>query len=169
VSAGELDFDVTAGDSDGSWHYSVNVPNTGGSGSMLHHERINGVFLFKYAGLLTVDNDLRGFDCTTYPGSIYNLDSTEMGSYDALCKALVTKSCGIENVNKKDFFAFMEKHTEAVYLVWIVDKHITIIENGVCHEFTTHPIDGYNVTDPWSKRHWPNDKKYIVREITRRP
>jgi hypothetical protein len=115
--AGELDFDVTTGDSDGPWNYSVNVPGTGGSGSMLHHERVNGVFLFKYAGLPTVDNDLRGFDCTTYPGSIYNLRSTEMNSYDALCKALGTKSRNVENVKKKDFLAFMQKHTDAVYLV----------------------------------------------------
>jgi hypothetical protein len=114
---GELDFDLTEGDKDAPWHYSVNVPGTGGSGSMLHHEKIDRAFLFKYAGLPTVDNNLRGFDCTTYPGSIYNLRSTEMNSYDALCKALGTKSCGIENVNKKDFLAFMEKHTEAVYLV----------------------------------------------------
>jgi hypothetical protein len=163
--SGELHFDVTAGDSEGPWHYSVNVPGTGGSGSMLHEERISGAFFFKYGGLLTVDNDLRGFDCTTYPGSIYNLRSTEMNSYDALCKALGTKSCGVENVKKKDFLAFMEKHTDAVYLVWYGGHHITIIENGACHEFNTKPTDGYNRTDPWSKRHWP-DEKYTVREIT---
>jgi hypothetical protein len=166
--AGELDFDVTANDRGGPWHYSINVQGTGGSGSMLHHKRIYGVLLFKYAGLPTVDNKLRGFDCTTYPGSIYNLPSTEMYSYDALCNALVTKSCGVENVTKKDFLAFMEKHTEAVYLVWYGGHHITIIENGVCHEFNTGPTNGYNRNDPWSKRHWP-DETYTVREITYRP
>jgi hypothetical protein len=136
---------------------------------MLHHEQIGGAFLFKYAGLPTVDNDLRGFDCTTYPGSIYNLRSTEMNSYDALCKALATKSCNVENVKKKDFLTFVQKHTDGVYLVWYGGHHITIIENGVCHEFNTKPKPGgYRRSDPWSERHWP-DEKYTVREVTYRP
>jgi hypothetical protein len=92
-----------------------------------------------------------------------------MGSYEALCKALATKSCGIEGVKKKDFVAFMEKHTDGVYLVWYGGHHITIIESGVCHEFNISPkLGGYKQNDPWSDRSWP-DEKYTVREITYRP
>jgi len=41
--AGELDFDVTADDSEGPWYYTMNSPGVA-SGTMLHEERINGVF-----------------------------------------------------------------------------------------------------------------------------
>jgi hypothetical protein len=158
-------LDVTETDPASPWNYTENgEPHK--SGSMLHEVPFNGSYFFKYAGRFTLKDTLRGFDCTTYPGSIFGLPSTSMGSYDAICSAMMARPVGVENAHLTEFLRFMEAHTTGTYLVYIVGHHIVIISEGVCYEFNVVP-DGRRPYkwDPFMKREWLATRRYTVRDV----
>ncbi len=158
-------LDVTEADSAGPWTYTENGDPMK-SGSMLHETALNGKYFFKYAGLFTIKDTLRGFDCTTYPGSIFGLPSTNMGSFDAICSAMTARPVGLEKVKLTEFLLFMERHTSGTYLVFIGGHHIVIISEGVCYEFNIGP-DGRRPYkwDPFMARKWSVTDRYTVREL----
>jgi peptidoglycan hydrolase-like protein with peptidoglycan-binding domain len=159
-------LDVIQADPGGPWTYTENGEPMK-SGSMLHELPLNGKYFFKYAGLFTIKNTLRGFDCTTYPGSIFGLPSTSMGSFDAICGAMMARPVGIEKVKLTEFLRFMEGHTTGTYIVFIGGHHIVIISEGVCHEFNVGPNGRKPYKwDPFMVRKWLTTDYYTVRDIS---
>ncbi len=160
------ELDVTETDPEGPWTYTENGEAMK-SGSMLHEHPFNGKYFFKYAGFLTIKNTLRGFDCTTFPGSIFGLPSTSMGSFDAICSALMARPVGIEKVKLTAFLMFLEAHTSGTYLVFIGGHHIVIISEGVCYEFNVGPNGRKPYKwDPFMVRKWSTTDHYTVRDIS---
>jgi peptidoglycan hydrolase-like protein with peptidoglycan-binding domain len=158
-------LDVTEADPVGPWTYTENGEAMK-SGSMLDEHAFNGKYFFKYAGLFTIKNSLRGFDCTTYPGSIFGLPSTSMGSFDAICSAMMARPVGIEKVKLTAFLSFMETHTNDTYLVFVGGHHIVIISGGVCYEFNVGPNGRRPYKwDPFMVRKWSTTDHYTVRSI----
>jgi peptidoglycan hydrolase-like protein with peptidoglycan-binding domain len=159
-------LDVTEADPAGPWTYTENgAPMK--SGSMLHEHPFNQKYFFKYAGKFTIKSKLRGFDCTTYPGSIFGLPSTSMGSFDAICSAMMARPVGIEKVKLTGFLQFMETHTTGTYLVFIGGHHIVIISEGVCYEFNIGPNGRKPYQwDPFMVRKWSTKDHYTVRDIS---
>jgi hypothetical protein len=108
---------------------------------------IGGSYYFIYGGLLVTDPAMRGFDCTTYAGSVLGVDARANdlpmgGTGETLANHLEAEAVGLESASDQAIRSFFATHTQGVFIAWNVG-HVILVVNGVAHEFTTAPRRGY--------------------------
>lgn len=127
-----------------------------GEGRLLHTP-INGRYYFKYGGEFETVKERRGFDCTTYVGSVYNLQSGMDYDGERVASAMNATSCDMENKTANEVKEFIKKHPAGNYVMWWFGKdfddkgnvvthpgkdgstagHVFGVVNGIYHEFTS--------------------------------
>ena len=115
-----------------------------GEGRLLHTP-LDGKYYFKYGGKFEVAGNRRGFDCTTYVGSVYNLQSGMDYNGEKVATAMWATSCGMEDKTGNEVKEFFKRHTSGNYVMWWFDAgsgagHVFGVIKGKYHEFTSaHP------------------------------
>ena len=101
-------------------------------------EQINGKYYFRHGSILETEAAMRGFDCTTFPMSLFQIYPNMAGKYGtALADALGAEQCGLEQVRAADarrLFLFPTPML-GLYLMWSAG-HVVLIKDAVIHEFT---------------------------------
>jgi hypothetical protein len=131
-----------------------------GTGRMLHMPAIDGCYYFAWAGKFETSELMRGYDCTTYVGAIFGVDSATgaMGGYGThLANHLGASLCNLENKTGDDIRKYFSENTRGTFLMWS-DSHVVVVHNTVVHEFSQSKC-GYVATpiSSWGfgvKRYW---------------
>ncbi len=108
------------------------------TGRMLHHKKIDGKYFFKYGGLFETSNLMRGFNCITYIGAVFAVDSASRAmSYRGgeLAKYLKAEKCGMESKKSAEIKEFFAENPKGMYLMWSMG-HVVLVIDGVVHEFS---------------------------------
>lgn len=85
--------------------YSGN-PNGSGGGCTLTKTKYNNKWYFRSGSLLETDNNRRGFDCTTFPMSLWATYPDMSGAYGTkIVEALGAQRCGLEQLHWKEVVA----------------------------------------------------------------
>lgn len=138
---------------------------------------------FIYGGQLETENAHRGFDCTTYAGTVCGVPTTSMGTGQAVADASGAATCTLEKTeagpppktvkidleqtdpqNVKDFFA---KNTTGYYVMWQAG-HVVMVANGTVYEFA-ESVPGYRESPvlDWLKKY--KTVKLSVRKLSGKP
>lgn len=135
-------------------------------GRVLHVPAIDGCHYFAYGGKFETDNKKRGFNCITYVGAVFGVDSSS-GAMSAFGTQLAVHCgcapCDCENKPLDDVKRFFKKNVAGTYFMWS-EHHIVLVVNAVVHEFR-EKRGGYN-TQPvadWDHR----DNRWWVRRSLR--
>ncbi len=97
-------------------------------------------------GPFETDNNMRGFDCTTFPMSLFNCYPNMTGKYGtALADALGAAKCDLEQKHPDEVKKYFADKTQSagLYFMWS-EGHVLLVKDGMVHEFT---YGGYQVTD----------------------
>lgn len=123
-------------------------------------KKIGGKYYFKYgvgSGQLVTDPAMRGFDCTTYVGSAFGLQSGMNAYGSQLAKKLGAKKVDMECKKSDEVVEFFTKGKgkSGTYIMF-TEKHVMTVINGVVFEFT---YGGFKKTKIASKKlkklpHW---------------
>jgi hypothetical protein len=118
-----------------------------GFGRTLTKTAIGGKFYFRNGSLLETDSTKRGFDCTTFPMSLFSTYPNMAQKYGtALADALGASKCDMEQKKEADlkaFFADKTKGATGSYFMWSAG-HVVLVKDGRIHEFT---YGGYQAND----------------------
>ncbi|MDH5544981.1 MAG: hypothetical protein OEZ43_05275 [Gammaproteobacteria bacterium] len=142
-----------------------------GTGRILHHEAIDGDYYFVYNNLPVIDNDKRGFDCTTYVGGIFACDASKKGmsGYGTqLAEHLgATRPFDIDAKKKDDIIKFFDDHKTGTYVMWN-EGHVVLVVDRHVHEFTNRGTNnGYVHTLDIKDYPFSTSKPYWAAKITR--
>jgi hypothetical protein len=124
---------------------------------------IGGKRFFKYGGLFETESDKRGFDCTTYIGSLYEL-SSGMASTSQLAQSIQASTSILVEVSISAIRAYFDipANVPGRYLLWH-DSHVVLVENGVVKEFA-QSAGGFAST-PVAQWHLNGTKKYSLNKF----
>ena len=123
----------------------------------LLHTAIDGRYYFKFGGKFVTAREMRGFDCTTYVGSVYNLQEGMDYDGEKVARTAGAVQCDMENKTAKEVKDFFKKHSAGSYVMWWFGKdfdnkgnvvthsgqggstkgHVFGVVNGMYHEFTS--------------------------------
>jgi hypothetical protein len=139
-----------------------------GTGRMLRLPAIQGKYYFKWGGKFETDDRMRGFDCTTFVGSVFGFPFDGHWPSNANGLTVATKlgaiPCNIEQrpgSEVKSFFASGPGGgRRGVFVTWSAG-HVVLIIDGVVHEYG-HSKNGYAET-PIER--WYNQGHWTVRQV----
>ncbi|MBI5179431.1 MAG: hypothetical protein HZA04_09270 [Nitrospinae bacterium] len=136
-----------------------------------------GKRFFSYGGKFETEMAKRGFDCTTYVGTVLGLNplAGQMAG-DGLDLANLAgaeivryeyapgQTKEMESINSKTLKEFFSKNAEGAYIVWSAG-HVMLVRDAVVHEFSIPDgLPGYyqrKVAD----RPWQSGTTYSVRKL----
>lgn len=149
-----------------------------GFGRFFHPTPIDGKYYFAYStDLFETGPAKRGFDCTTYVGTVCDLDAT-VGEMNADPLQLLNRLENKGKVEKADMeskthaqvteFFTKTKTGQFVMGRWTAAAgHVALVVDGVVHEFTDRAPAGYHddKVDKWLKEHSGGNYTYCVRKL----
>lgn len=153
-----------------------------GVGRYFWPQAIGGKRYFAYDNKFETDPDKRGFDCTTYVGTVLGLNprAGEMsGTGEDIAKIIGAESCQfeyepgkkkeMENINGKMLNYFFTNNSMGAFIVWILTEkktgHVMLVVNNMVHEFNL-PVGkpGYYKREV-GKRPWVSGNILHIRKI----
>lgn len=102
-------------------------------------EPIDGKYYFRYASKFETSPQMRGFDCTTFPMSLFQCFPNMAGKYGGyLADQLGATKCDMEQKKEKEikeFFSDKLRGGTGLYFMFSAG-HVVLVKNGTTHEFT---------------------------------
>jgi hypothetical protein len=151
--AGCLGKDLLKRENVGSFTY----PGVG-DGRYFHVTPIDGKYYFSYKNKFETANQMRGFDCITYVGTVFGAnasdkvamkDGTECGCMAGygtqLANYLGATAVDMEMKKEAEIKAFFAKNNMGTYIMW-KEGHTVLVVDSVVHEFTNRAPKGYHET-----------------------
>lgn len=150
---------------------------TTGMGRYFWPQAIGGKRYFAYAGKFETDPDKRGFDCTTYVGTVLGLNplAGEMsGTGEDVANIIGAERCEfeyelgkkkeMENINRDMLKYFFTNNSTGAFIVW-TPGHVMLVVDNIVHEFTI-PVGqpGYYKREV-GKRPWVSGNILHIRKI----
>ena len=132
--------------------------------------KIGGRYYFKHKGYFETSSAMRGFDCTTYVGSAFSLQSGMDDRGERLAKTLGASklkhtkdgtSHSLEGASVeivKDFFK-NGKGKSGQYIMW-TSSHVVAVKNGTLYEYITGGFRKKAVTK-WTFRPMPHSVRQL--------
>lgn len=98
---------------------------------------IGGKYYFKYGGKFETDPAMRGFDCISYVGSAYGMQSSMNAYGSQLAQAMGATRVDMEAKKKDDIIEFFTKGDgkSGTYIMF-TEKHVVAVKNGTVYEFS---------------------------------
>ena len=148
-------------------------------GRVLSKDRIGGKYYFVLNNKFETNHDYRGFDCSSFVGSVFHIRPEEGEQYkkdrlsaystpDTLATVIGCTGEATIVASKKEFQEFFKTHKSGTYVAY--GTHMVLVHNGVVCEFNSHkgtpePRGYYrtNATE-WPASGWGDISDFTIRK-----